>query len=477
MSGEVRTQDKLSRGTLLAYGQMVIPLAVIGLPIAIYIPPFYSGTLGLDLAGVGLVLMLARLTDVVTDPLIGRLSDRTRTRFGRRRPWIALGVPLMLVSAVMLFLPGEQISLTYLLVWIAAIYFGFTLITIPYGAWGAELSGDYRERTRVTGVREIFLLLGLLLAISAPIAGAVLTGDGTTEETGLNSATREAMATLGWLTLIVLPVSALILLAGVREPRHHSDTTVSLKAGIKAVMRNGPFRRILISSMAGALAGSLNVAVALLFYDHVLKLGQSGFILIFVLFVAALAGAPIWIRLGTRLSKHRALCIAAFLSLGAFATVPAIVYLIQPNAPEHVFTAMFFVTLVQGLAAGATPILGASMLADVVDLDTMRTGEQRTGLLFAFLGMVRKIFEAGGVGIALPFIAYMGFSPQLEAQSESGVLGILLVYCIGPLSLWLLSLTVIWNFPLTAERHARLRAAYERKSARLALIPQSGPAD
>lgn len=470
--------DRIPTPRLIAYAQMVLPLAVIGLPIAIYIPPFYSGTLGLDLAAVGLVLMLARFSDVITDPLIGRLSDRTRTRFGRRRPWIAAGLPLMVLAAYMIFLPSGEVSLLYLLFWIAVIYLGFTLIVIPYGAWGAELSGDYAERSRITGAREIFLLLGLLLAITAPIVGiGMMGGDAPAEGERLNSASREAMSVLGWMTVILLPVCTLILLWFVPEKKALSDQTVSFREGLRAVARNGPFRRILFSSMAGALAGSLNASVAILFYDHILKLGEAGFLLILILFGAAILGAPVWVWLGNRIGKHRALCIAAFCSLAAFSMVPVVVYVVVPSAPGSVFFAMSVLTLVQGLAAGATPILGASMLADVVDLDTMRTGEHRTGLLFAFLGMIRKFFEAAGVGIALPLIAFMGFDPQAEAQSGLGTFAITMVYCLLPLLLWIGSVLFIWNFPLTAERHARIRAAYARKSARRGVAAQAAPAD
>lgn len=459
------TGERIPLRRLIAYGQMVVPLAIIGLPIAIYIPPFYSGTLGLDLAAVGLVLMLARFSDVITDPLIGRLSDRTRTRLGRRRPWILAGVPIMIVSAYMLFVPTEPVSLSYLLLWIAMIYLGFTLIGIPYGAWGAELSLDYHERSRVTGAREIFLLLGLLLAITAPIVGVALWGE---EEGGrLNSASREAMSVLGWLTVGLLPVCAVLLVLVVPEPKERGEQTISLADGIKAIMRNGPFRRILVSSMLGALAGSLNAAVAILFFDHVLKLGEAGFVLILILFAAAVIGSPLWVFLGKRLGKHRALCVAAMFSLGAFSAVPFVVYKLAPTGDTGlIFMAMFAITAVQGLAAGATPILGASMLADVVDLDTMRTGEHRTGLLFAFLGMIRKMFEAAGVGIALPFIAFMGFDPQGDSQTEAGILGIVFMYCLLPLTLWVGSLAIIWNFPLTAERHARIREAYDRRTRR-----------
>lgn len=477
---EVKPEDLIPRKQLLAYAQMVMPLSIIGLPIAIYIPAFYSGTLGLDLAAVGLVLMVARFSDVITDPLIGRLSDRTRTRFGRRRPWIAAGLPLMMLSAYMLFVPTEPVSLGYLFLWIAAIYFGFTLIGIPYAAWGAELSGNYHERSRVTGAREMFQLLGLVLAICVPIIALSMAGDPAPDIDGsspINSASPEAMSALGWATIVLLPISVLILIGFVTEPKVHAAQNISFTEGLRAIYRNGPFRRIILSSIVGALAGSLNVSVAILFFDHILKFAEMGLLLILVLFVAAFFGAPIWVGLGKKIGKHRALCVAAGFSLVAFSAVPLVVYVLMPNAPGFVFAAMLVITLIQGLAAGASPILGASMLADVVDLDKMRTGEHRPGFLFAFLGMVRKIFEAAGVGIALPFIAYMGFNPQADSQTELGTFAITMIYCLVPLALWIVSVAVIWNFPLTAERHARIRAAYERKSARRSKSVQPQLAD
>jgi len=198
----------------------------------------------------------------------------------------------------------------------------------------------------------------------------------------------------------------------------------------------------------------------------VLKLGEAGFVLILVLFGAAALGSPFWVSLGNKMGKHRALCVAVFLSMLAFSSVPAVVYLIVPISPDFTFVAMFLITLVQGFAFGAGAILGASMLADVVDLDMMRSGEHRTGLLFAFLGFARKFFEAAGVGIALPLIAFLGFNPQAEVQTDSGTFGIVMVYCLLPLGLWTISALVIWNFPITAERLTRIREAYARRAVR-----------
>lgn len=463
---EEKGAKRLSTWQLAAYGQLVVPLAVIGLPVAVYIPPFYSGTLGLDLAAVGLILMLARFSDVITDPLIGRLSDRTRTRFGRRRPWVVAGVPLMMLSAYMLFLPGEEVSNLYLLIWIAAIYLGYTLITIPYGAWGAELSGDYHERNRIAGSREIFLLIGLLIAISAPIAGAYWNGDGEAQ----GAASRSAVGILGWLTVILLPLCALISFTSVPEPVIQETKTIPFRRGLAVAMKNGPFRIILLSSIFGALAGSINVGVVIFFYEHVAEIGEASTILIFLLFVAGVIGSPFWVWLGGRIGKHKAIAVAGFASMFVFALVPLVIYVVKPAAPELVFLCFLFVTIVQGLAFGAAPILGPSIIADVVDLDTLKSGEPRAAFIFAFIGMVRKVFEAMGVGIALPILAYAGFNAQSSDNSPEALLTLLIMFCIVPLLLWLVSIAIILRYPITRERQQRLRSALERRIARRAQI-------
>ncbi len=457
---------KLTTWQLLGFGQLVVPMAVIGLPLAVYIPPFYSGTLGLDLATVGYILTLARLSDVFTDPFVGRLSDRTHTRWGRRRPWIVAGALVMMVSSVMLFLPPAHVSNLYLLVWIAAIYLGYTLIEIPYGAWGAELSQDYDERNRITGSRNIFLLLGLLVAITVP--GVVAKMMEIPGEATKGAATREAMSALGWLTAGLLPICLFTILRSVREPAVGYSTDISFVKGMRIALRNGPLRIVLIATMLGALAGSINVGVAIFFFEHVARLGANSSVLIFVLFLAGVIGSPFWVKIGSKIGKHRGIGVAGFSSLAAFAFVPFIIYVVMPVHPEAVFPAMLVITLIQGFTMGASPILGQSILADVCDLDMIKSGEQRTAFLFAFLAMVKKIFEAIGVGIALPILAWSGFNPQSSSNDGFSLFMLTAMYCLVPLVLWTISTTVIWQYPITHARQTRLRAALDRRIARQA---------
>ena len=128
----------LDARTVYLHGCIGLPMAVIGYPLAIWIPAHYAGGLGLSLAAVGTILMLARFTDVITDPLMGELSDRWRTRFGRRKPWLIVGAPLMMLGVYKLFMPPEGIGLIYFLVWLTLFFLGSTIISLPHRAWGAE---------------------------------------------------------------------------------------------------------------------------------------------------------------------------------------------------------------------------------------------------------------------------------------------------------------------------------------------------
>ncbi|HUD52464.1 MFS transporter [Parvibaculum sp.] len=467
---------RLNKGELFAFSFLVVPMAVIGLPLAIYIPPFYSGTLGLDLAAVGIVMMLARLADVVIDPFIGRWSDRTRTRWGRRRPWVIAGVVVMMISSIMLFMPQISISNLYLFAWISAIYIGYTLIEIPYGAWGAEISGDYHERNRITGSRQMFSLIGLLVAITVPIVASQSGDHGT-------AASRTSMAALGIITAVMLPICATVLFRFVPEPSFHHTEPIAFRQGLRIALRNGPFRLILFTVMLGAIAGSVNAGVAILFLEKVAGLASSqSSLLIFVLFLAAVVGSPVWVRVGGRIGKHRGVVLAGIVSLCAFALVPAVIYWLKPIAPEWVFPALLAIIVVQGLTSSASPILGASMLADVVDLDTLKSGEQRTAFLFAFLAMVRKIFEAAGVGIALPILSWSGFNASGSVNTPFALFMLTAMYCLVPLALWVGCVFIVAQYPITHERQQRLRGALERRLARraasrLAVEPRVMPAD
>ena len=446
------------------YGLVNLPTSIVGLPIALYIPAFYSQSLGLSLAAVGSLIALSRLSDVVTDPLIGVTSDRLRNRFGRRKPWMIMGMPLKILALWMLFVPssdfavqlwaamgGEGTNNLYLFVWISFLYLGFTLVDLPYRAWGAELSIDYDERSRVTGWREAFGYGGTLLSLIIPLILAVvynLTGPAN------------ALLGIALVVVILLPALTLPALVWVKEITVRKVATpVSWRRGLSIVWANGPYRRLVFCLVFLVTGVSMTASLSCFFVASVMGESFERYtIFILAYYVSSALAIPIWFWISKRFGKHRTVVLGvAWLSLWS-AFIPLM-------GPGH-YWVFFVIMMLKGSAVGALVFLPASMAADVIDLDTLRTGEQRTGLYFSLWGMVNKGGVALGVFLSTNLAAWYGFNPSAEENTEAAKFALACLYSVIPAFLACLSLPLLWNYPLTKKRQQRMRSHIESRDSR-----------
>jgi Na+/melibiose symporter-like transporter len=477
--------QELSKSTIYAHGSLGLPLAVIGYPLAIWIPAHYSGGLGISLAAVGTILMLARLTDVVTDPVMGELSDRWRTRIGRRRPWLLIGAPVMMFGVYKLFIPEEGVGLVYFLVWLSIFFLGSTMIGLPHRAWGAELSPDYHQRSRVTAAREIYVLVGLMVAAAVPMIVEIRADGGASvgevfttlwsdaigafsgdfrEKTIVDRATLTGpvLAGLAWAIILILPLCTAVVLTLVREPEAvPNERRPSFIEGLRLVTKNGPMLRVLLIALLVTFGESFRNAVSLFFIRDIVGVPTIGAAYFFY-FIAGLGAIPFWLWLGRTIGKHRAFMC----TLITVACVSGANLLLDYGD----YLPFFLLFVIKGFCFGGLQFLPVAMLADVVDVDAARTGGRRAGTYFAFLGFTEKIAIAFGTGVSLNIVGLLGFDPSggVAASTDIGVLSLRLVYCLGPIGFYGLALKLIWNYPLTPARHARLRGALERRTARLA---------
>ena len=473
----------LDARTIYLHGCIGLPLAVIGYPLSIWIPAHYSGGLGLSLAAVGTILMLARFTDVITDPLMGELSDRWRTRFGRRKPWVFLGTPLMMTGVYLLFVPPEGIGFTYFLLCLTLFFLGSTMIGLPHRAWGAELSPDYHQRSRVTAARELFVLVGLMVAAAVPMIIEVMADRGGSVEVVLGALWNDAtsaftgdimnakpvdratltgpvLAGLAWVVIGVLPVCAFLVITFVKEPETEVKASVSLKEGAKLVWRNGPMRRVLMIALLVIFGESFRNAVSLFFIRDIIGIPTIGAAYFFY-FIAGLGAIPFWLWLGRTIGKHRAFLF----TLVTVALVSGANFFLT-SGDYLIFFCLF---IVKGFCFGGLQFLPVAMLADVVDVDSARTGGGRAGTYFAILGLTEKLAIALGTGFSLNVVGLFGFDPSggVAGSTDAGVLALRIVYCGGPILFYGLALKLIWSYPLTPSRHQRLRERIERRNARL----------
>lgn len=440
------SDPRLPTARLVLYGLPAFVSSVAALPMALFIPAFYAGDLGLPLAAVGGALAVSRLMDVVTDPVIGMLSDRLPTRFGRRRPWMALGAPLFLLGLWKVFVPGPNPTTLSLAGWGTLLFLGVTLLDLPHKAWGAELSDRYDERTRVTSWREGIAALGqvtLLLALfMAARRGVTDAGDQLW-----------AMATL---VVVALPLLLVAAFQAGESPAPRSTRPLGL-SGLTGVFRNPAFLRVTgctVLFVSGiAIQGTL--------HQLVLRdiMGRPDWFIPMILVenLATLLAVPVWLAIATRVDKHRALMAAAlWLSMWSL----PLALLAEGDALW-----MVGVVALRGSSFASVLFLSNAIAADVIDLDTLTSDEQRSGLFFAIWGMATKLSLALGVvlGTALP--AALGYLPgePVEAAIAARVMA---VYGLLPAVLMGLGALLLYGFPVTREVHAQVHAALSERRAR-----------
>ncbi|MCG6967335.1 MAG: MFS transporter [Chromatiaceae bacterium] len=365
----------------LIYALPAVPLAFLGLPLYVYLPAHYAALPGIGLAAVGLVLLVARLLDLLTDPMVGVLVDRLR---GRLRPqWLmSLGAGLMLGGAWWLFQPGPQAGAFYLLVTLSVTYLGWTLLAVPYYALGADL-GAWHGQTRIAAWREGGMIIGTLAALVLP---AVL-GDPT------------ALAASAYALLWLAP-PALLLVWWLRVPA--AQRVAAPAASLAAMWRytSRPARELLGIHLLNALAAGSAANLFLIYTRDVLGLDGSGSgVLLLLYFAAGLIALPFWVRYARRFGRVRAWRTAMLLAAVGF--LPAVAL----GAGDQLAFAV--VCILTGATLGADIALPAAIQGQIVVDESNHPAGPRGGTLFGLWGMASKLALALSAGLSLPLLALL----------------------------------------------------------------------
>jgi len=308
----------------------------------------------LDLAALGLVLLGIRIFDAFSDPLVGSLSDR-RGLLGRRKLWLLAATPVVMISTWALFVPPESAGLAWFAGWLFLLTAGWTLAMTPYYAWGAELSGDYVERSRITIWRESAGLIGT-------IGAALLYGIG-----GGSSAGMELIA---WQVVLLLPIAVFICLRFVPEAQNYSKVAPRM-ADVLMILRGKPvFRRLIVAYFINGLANGIAATMFVFYVSYRLASPDMAGPLLVLYFAAAVLGAPLWNWLVGRYSKHRVWCCAMVYAGLIFAWTLAL--------GEGDWPYFAVICVLSGAALGADLALPSAIQADLVDISTLETGAQQT---------------------------------------------------------------------------------------------------
>jgi GPH family glycoside/pentoside/hexuronide:cation symporter len=436
----------------LAYSLPAFALAIIGIPVYVYIPKFYTDVVGIDIAVAGVLLFGVRLFDAVTDPLMGTLSDRTRSRFGRRRPYIVSGSILIAIALIFLFNPPAA-SVTWNTVWFAfwiyALFLFWTLVTVPYESLGPEITYDYDERTSLFAWRDGFLIAGTLAAAASPalVQAVFQTGD---DADGQRSQ-------FFWISVIYAPLVVGMCGWCVRVIRER-DQVPSVAAAIgwrdmRTVFANRPFMILLAAYTISAIGSNLPATLILYYVQYVLGSSRADLFLL-LYFVTGILLLPVWVRLAHRFGRKETWIASMAVNTGAFMGV----FFLGPGD-----TAIYAVlVIISGIGFGATLALPSAIQADVIDYDELKTGRRREGQYIGLWSIAKKLAAAVGVGAGLAVLGAVGYTPNAQ-QTESVRLALRVLYALVPSVCNLLAIGIALYYPISGKMHGRIRSAIGRR--------------
>ncbi len=434
------TASELPRAQLAAYSLFSLPLAMAALPVYVHAPKLYAGELGMSLALVGSILLVARMLDAVQDPLLGLLSDRcTRLPMGRGLP-VILGLPLLAAGFFGLFHPpeGSQRELTlWLIVNLAVVYIGFSAASISYFAMGAELSQDYHERTRVTAARSAFGLLGVLIAAVAP---GLLAGD-----------MGGGLAAFSSVFVPIMLACAFVTLRYTRRPAAGFAPNEGLR-GMLRPLANRRFRWLLGVFVLSGVAGAIPATLILFFVEDIVQRPDLAGMFLGLYFVFGAMGMPLWISASRRVGKRNAWTAGMILAVLAFVWA----YFLRADD----VAAFACVCALSGIAYGAELAIPPSILADVVDADehTRAGGQRPDGVYFGVWQMIEKFNLAAAAGIALPLLSWTGYTPGAVSPHATGLAA---VYALLPCAIKLAAAALLWLAPF--DRSSRIATEFKKE--------------
>ncbi|MEN3609396.1 MFS transporter [Plantactinospora sp. ZYX-F-223] len=408
--------------------------------------PYLTDTLGVAAGLAALLVLLPKAWDVLVNPVAGRISDRTRSRWGARRPYLlggGLGLSVLFAAIFAAPFPPGPAAAGYVALAFLLTATAFAFFQVPYVAMPAELTDDYTERTRLMTWRVAVLALAIL--ISGALAPVVVTagGDGVPGHRwlGLFVAVLIAAGAVGaFLGTRAAPTGAVVA----SEP--------SLRAQLAVAAANRPFRLLLVCFVVQAAGIATVLAGVNYFAAHVLRDPETGPTLLFGCFVGpALLVMPLWSRAGARLGKPRAFTVASLLfAAGALALVAA------PVLPAP---AVYLVVAAIGCGYAGQQVFGMAMLPDCIAYDTARTGRRQAGV-FTGLWTAGETFGLalgpGIYGLVLQLTGYVSSSTgQAAAQSGTARAGVLVGFTVLPALLVGLALLTMRGYDLTPQRLAR----------------------
>jgi GPH family glycoside/pentoside/hexuronide:cation symporter len=439
---------KLPLGTKIAYGTADFGIAMVTAAIQFVLFFYYNAVLGIDPVLVGSALMVGKFTwDAINDPIVGYLSDRTKTRWGRRKPYMLFGaIPFGLSVWLLFSLPKGLTGVTAFLVVLGSFLLVDTfqtIVSVPYYAMSAELTYDYNERTSLIAIRMIFTVLGYILGAGATTMLAnMLIGTGMLQ---IN-----AYSAVGAIFGAVAIITTLITTFLVKE-KPNPDLVPSKMPPwkqIAQIFKNRPFVQYMVMSAIISVSFALLTGLFTYFVTYQLGMGDQFFLVMLVMLGTIGLFLIPWQLVSKKMNKGPAYALGL-----AIACVAIVATFLLPARPTNL---IYVIAFVAGAGFSAQYVFPWSMIPDVVEVDQAKTGERHEGIYFGVNSLLGKLTTGLGAFIMGWALKLYGFNETVAVQTPHALFGIRFFFAIVPVIAFLLALPLLIWYPITSKTHAEM---------------------
>jgi glycoside/pentoside/hexuronide:cation symporter, GPH family len=470
-SAGTRASDHgLSNVRLLIYVLPAFCLAIMLGPAGSILQGIYTRDLGLKLSDIAGLILIARLFDAFTDPLIGYATDATRGRRWGRKPWLVLGALVSLIGIYWLYFPPTGVTPRYFFLAFVASFLGWTLVEIPHLAWGTDITQKYDDRSRIFTFRFGAIFAGLLVFIAIPVLTMLykhFVARVPLQNISLEYS-RETLHVAFWVVAATLPVAVMLVLllvpigtTGTTRPQPHD-----VRKLVTALLQNKPFRLFCLVMTMFYLATGMQMGIAYLHLSSYLQLANWASIIYLTCIPFNVLSVPMWLWAARRWGKHRAfavggaLCATLFVAIGCLSP--------GPYALVGYFVVFGLVQWCQGCWYALPP----AILSDVCDYGSLKSGKDNAGAYFAAFVFLNKCTQGVGTGIGFAITGALGFDPTANSQSGAAVWSLRIVMGFFPAALVYVAAWIALYFPITRIRHDVIRKRLAR-NARVAVLGEA----
>ena len=442
----------------LSYTALNFPTSAAGMPIFIFILPYYAGDLGLGLSLVGILFFLGRLTDIVTDPIMGVLIDRFPSRWGKHKHWIFISAPIFMVATYLIFLPPtSNPSSLYFFVSLFLVYLSFTLSSITQLSWSTFLAPDYDDRTRLLTLREFMALLGMFCVIAIPAIVELY-------DTSLSA----KVSAIGVFVFIVIPlitINGLYQVPDTKLKKVQSKIENPFKT-FKSFFGNSMLNKIVLAAALIAFCMSLNGALYLIWMDVVMELPEYSSRLMLMYYLVSVFGLGIWRYLSIKTSKHFAAGISCLYAIVILLIGFIGFFFIRDMDQSLKLIAVGSFIVLYGFSfSGPMPLINA-IIADISDKLSLENGENISGTVFSYLTTITKVGFA--LAAVIPYLVLelvWGFDITLGTDNtESSKMAIFYIYTFVPIVSYCIAAYMLFSHSLGRDEHEKIKSVMEEVS-------------